>query len=65
MSKIDRAGIRLNLEAVIPDGWVILKIDDEIPFYKVFASFNATYTTGQSYRLNSGIRKVDFKDDKY
>lgn len=38
-----------------PNYWVILKIDD---FYKVFGAWVGSYTTEDSWKLNSGIKSV-------
>lgn len=48
-----------------PDKWVVLEvIDDEgKTFHKVFASWSGSYTEGESWRLNSGVDRVEtFKD---
>lgn len=47
----------------IPDKWVIVKIDDDDLLYKVFASFYGGYLDGDSWKMNSGIAKVE-EDDK-
>ena len=48
-----------------PDGWVVLKIQTESELiYKLFASWSGGYLNGDSWKLNSGITKVDF-DDPY
>ncbi len=38
-----------------PDKWIVLKLDD---IYKVFASWYGGYTSGDSWRMNSGITMV-------
>ena len=48
-----------------PDYWQIIKItstEGEV-LYKVFASWVGGYTTGDSWRMNSGITEVKFKGD--
>ena len=48
-----------------PDNWVIIKIN--VPqgiFYKVLAGWSGSYTQGSSWRLNSGIAKVE-KNKEY
>lgn len=50
-----------------PDLWVILKITvaEEQPLYKVFASWRGGYTTGDSWKLNSGITKVIAEENSW
>lgn len=50
-----------------PDRWMILAVDDgeSPPFKKVFATWAGGYTTGDSWRLNSGIDKVQEAEDYY
>ena len=49
-----------------PDRWVVFKIthNDET-FYKVFGMWYNTYTAGDSWKLNSGIIKVEEVNDQY
>ncbi len=43
-----------------PDNWVVLKIStEEKVFYKVLAGWGGDYTTGDSWRINSGITSVE------
>ena len=49
----------------IPDKWVIIKIKGEDPHYRVLAGWSGGYTTGDSWRMNSGITKVEFRHDQY
>ena len=39
-----------------PDNWVVVKFPDH---YRVLAGWSGGYTTGDSWRMNSGITKVD------
>lgn len=51
----------------IPDNWVVLKIKTDQPsshFYKVLAGWSGGYLDGDSWRINSGIAKVD-RENKY
>lgn len=49
-----------------PDNWVIIKLDDgKDPHYRVLAGWSGGYTTGDSWRLNSGITKVEEDDGAY
>ena len=41
------------------DKWMVLKIPSDPPFYKVFATWGGGYLTGDSWRLNSGIKRVE------
>lgn len=46
----------------IPDKWVIVKLslkNSDEPIYKVFATFYGGYLDGDSWRMNSGIAKVE------
>jgi hypothetical protein len=45
-----------------PDKWVILKIDNG---YKVFATWLGGYLSGDAWRINSGITKVELVDEHY
>jgi len=45
-----------------PDNWVILHIDDA--YYKVLAGWSGSYLDGDSWKLNSGIVKVE-EHNKY
>jgi hypothetical protein len=49
-----------------PDNWVILKIEDTSygTYYKVLAGWSGGYLTGDSWRMNSGIAKVE-EEGKY
>ena len=49
----------------IPDNWVIIKIKGEDPHYRVLAGWSGGYTTDDSWRMNSGITKVEFRHDQY
>jgi len=51
----------------IPDTWVMIKIDTDkgYPYYKIFASWSGGYTTGDSWRMNSGVESVTEDDDYY
>lgn len=50
-----------------PDNWVIIKIkpDNEDSFYKVLGGWSGGYLYGDSWRMNSGITKVDFDGEYY
>ena len=45
-----------------PDNWVVLKIKKgkgTFPFYKVLAGWSGGYTQGDSWRMNSGVVRVE------
>lgn len=46
-----------------PDFWCVIKINSADPHYRVFGSWASSYATGSSWRMNSGITKVEEKDD--
>lgn len=48
----------------VPNKWVILELDVDPTIYKVFAMWYGGYLDGDSWRLNSGITKVE-KDGEY
>lgn len=49
-----------------PDRWVIVKVTtDETPYFKVLAGWSGGYLHGDSWRLNSGISKVEREGDFY
>lgn len=49
-----------------PDRWIIIRIDiNGKIIHKVFASWSGGYLDGDSWRLNSGIAKVDSDEDNY
>lgn len=48
-----------------PDCWVLIKITTDLhpTFYKVLAGWSGGYTTGDSWKMNSGITKVEDDGD--
>jgi len=49
-----------------PDNWVILKINyDTKIFYKILAGWSGGYLDGDSWRMNSGITKVEVDGNYY
>ena len=50
-----------------PDKWVIIKVigRDSKVYYKVFASWAGGYLDADSWKLNSGISKVDSDENFY
>lgn len=50
----------------IPEEWAIIKFElNGNTEYKVFGSWRGGYLTGDSWRLNSGISKVEEHDNYY
>lgn len=48
-----------------PDNWVVIKIKGKDPHYRVLAGWSGGYLNGNSWRLNSGITKVEEDDRNY
>jgi V8-like Glu-specific endopeptidase len=42
-----------------PDNWVVIFLNGDDPHYRVLAGWSGGYTTGDSWRLNSGIVRVE------
>jgi hypothetical protein len=41
-----------------PDNWVVIKLNGDDPHHRVLAGWSGGYTTGDSWRMNSGIVRV-------
>lgn len=48
-----------------PGLWMLIKITGFDPHYRVFATWRGGYTTGDSWRMNSGITGVKEVDGYY
>ena len=49
-----------------PNRWVILSFTDEKEtWYKVFGSWSGGYLDGDSWRLSSGLDKIEEEGDYY
>ena len=49
-----------------PDSWVVIKMTNkDQTFYKVLGGWSGGYLNGTSWRLNSGIEKVELNNDRY
>lgn len=48
-----------------PEQWILVEVKSDEPHYRVFASWAGGYLTGDSWRLNSGITKVNDVGDYY
>jgi hypothetical protein len=54
------------MSTYIPDRWVMLKLkNDKEEVYKVFAGWAGSYLGGQSWKLNSGVTKVEEEGEYY
>jgi len=49
----------------IPDNWVVIKMEGDEPHYRVLAGWNGGYLDGSSWKINSGITRVENDDDRY
>lgn len=49
----------------IPDNWVIIQIKGDDPHYRVLAGWSGGYATGDSWRMNSGIVRVEDAGDRW
>ena len=47
-----------------PDNWIIIKVNGDDPHYRILAGWSGGYTTGDSWRMNSGITRVE-QDKEY
>ena len=47
-----------------PDNWVVIKVKGDDPHYRVLAGWSGGYTTGDSWRMNSGIVSVEDSEDR-
>ena len=55
-------------EEYLPDNWVVLKIKEgklDSGFYKVLAGWSGGYLYGDSWRMNSGITRVEDHETYY
>ena len=46
-----------------PDNWVVIKINGDDPHYRVLAGWSGGYIHGSSWRMNSGITRVEDAGD--
>ena len=47
------------------DNWVVIKMKGDDPHYRLLVGTSGGYLTGDSWRLNSGITKVEEDDRSY
>ncbi len=50
-----------------PDRWMVIKIShlDDKSHYRVFGTWIGGYTSGDSWRMNSGIVRVEEQENNY
>lgn len=48
-----------------PNNWVVIKVKGKDPHYRVLAGWSGSYLEGSSWRMNSGITKVEEDDKAY
>ena len=48
-----------------PDNWAVIEINDNNPHYRVLAGWSGGYTTGDRWRMNSGITRVEDAGDRF
>ena len=46
-----------------PDNWVVIKMDGDNPHYRVLAGWSGGYLHGDSWKINSGITRVEDDGD--
>ena len=47
------------------DNWVVIKMKGDDPHYRLLVGTSGGYLDGDSWRINSGITKVEETDDHY
>ena len=49
-----------------PDCWVVIKMTNkDQTFYKILGGWSGGYLDGDSWRLNSGVERVELDNDRY
>ena len=48
-----------------PDNWVVIKMDGDAAHYRVLAGWSGGYLDGNSWKVNSGIVRVEIDGDYY
>jgi len=48
-----------------PERWVILKINGPETYFRVFGGWRGGYTSGDTWRMNSGIVGIEEDEDYY
>ena len=49
----------------MPVNWVVIKMKGDDPHYRVLCGWSGGYLDGDSWRMNSGITRVDDVDDHW
>jgi hypothetical protein len=47
-----------------PDNWVVIKFEGKTPHYKILGGWSGGYLDGDSWRMNSGIVRVEEENDR-
>jgi hypothetical protein len=47
------------MSSYFPDNWVVIFLNGEDPHYRVLGGWSGGYTTGDSWRMNSGIVRCE------
>jgi hypothetical protein len=48
-----------------PDNWVMIFMNGDDPHYKILAGWSGGYLSGDSWKISSGVVKVDDHDTYY
>ena len=48
-----------------PDNWVVIFLDGDGPHYRILAGWSGGYLSGDSWRMNSGIVRVEETETSY
>lgn len=48
-----------------PDKWMLVSVMGTDPHWRIFATWGGGYTYGESWKLNSGIKSVEDKDEYF
>jgi hypothetical protein len=49
----------------VPDNWVVIKLSGDDPHYRILAGWSGGYTDSDTWRMNSGIVRVDETEDAF
>lgn len=53
------------MNVYVPDNWIVFRTDIPTPHYRVLAGWSGGYAEGSSWRMNSGVAKVEKESDYY
>jgi hypothetical protein len=48
-----------------PDNWIMIFMNGDDPHYRILAGWSGGYASGDSWKLSSGVTKVEEHDDYY